>query len=88
MAPECTSTPIKKGHDAASGMVVVANRLPFVLKRDEDGILHRKARYFTVKSSMSPKKFHVKIRKICKIVKIIFAQKSRQIAKASKLCRP
>ena len=44
MAPECTSTPIKKSHDA-SGMVVVANRLPFVLKRDEDGILHRKARY-------------------------------------------
>ena len=50
MAPECTSTPIKKAHDGASGMVVVANRLPFVLKRDEDGILHRKARYFKIKS--------------------------------------
>ena len=27
-----------------SAMIVVSNRLPFVLKRDEDGILHRKAR--------------------------------------------
>ena len=39
-----TSTPIKPKL-ASSAMIVVSNRLPFVLKRDEDGILHRKARY-------------------------------------------
>ena len=38
-----TSTPIKPKL-APSAMIVVSNRLPFVLKRDEDGILHRKAR--------------------------------------------
>ncbi len=39
-----TSTPNAKT-TKQSPMIVVSNRLPFVLKRDEDGILHRKARY-------------------------------------------
>ena len=41
--PLKTSTPLKPKL-GSSAMIVVSNRLPFVLKRDEDGNLHRKAR--------------------------------------------
>ena len=37
-----TSTPKKSTNSSA--MIVVSNRLPFVLKRDDDGILRRIAR--------------------------------------------
>lgn len=40
--PFNTSTP-NRPINKQSAMIVVSNRLPFVLKRDEDGILHRKA---------------------------------------------
>ena len=45
--PLQTSTPIKSKL-ASSALIVISNRLPFVLKRDEDGILHRKARYIEI----------------------------------------